>query len=44
MTEVFNFVEKKALAQVFSREFCETSKDTFSYRATPVAASVIAGF
>ena len=34
-----NFIKKETLAQVFSCEFCETSKYTFSYR-TPVAASV----
>ena len=32
---------KKRLAQVFSCEFCKTSKNTFSYRTPPVAASVI---
>ena len=30
----------KTLAQVFSSAFCEISKNTFSYRAPPVAASV----
>ena len=30
---------KKTLAQVFSCEFCEISKNTFSYRAPLVAAS-----
>ena len=30
---------KKSLAQVFSCEFCGISKNTFSYRAPPVAAS-----
>ena len=29
---------KKTLAQVFSCEFCEISKSTFSYRTPPVAA------
>ena len=29
----------KTLAQVFSCAFCEISKNTFSYRAPPVAAS-----
>ena len=39
--EVFcNFIEKEALVQVFSCEFCEISKNTFSYRTPPVAASV----
>ena len=32
-------LKKKALAQVFSCEFCEISKNTFSYRKSPVAAS-----
>ena len=30
----------ETLAQVFSCEFCEISKKTFSYRTPPVAASV----
>ena len=30
---------KKRLAQVFSCEFCEISKNTFSYRTPPVPAS-----
>ena len=34
-----NFIKKETLAQVFSCEFCETSKNTFSYRTPPVAAS-----
>ena len=37
-----NFIKKDTLAQVFSCEFCEISKNTFSYRTTPVAASVLA--
>ena len=32
---------KKKLAQVFSCEFCEISKNTFSYRTPPVAASSV---
>ena len=36
-----NFIKKETLAQVFSCEFCEISKNTFSYRTPPVAASVI---
>ena len=35
-----NFIKKKPLAQVFSREFYEISKNTFSYRTPLVAASV----
>ena len=31
--------QKETLAQVFSCEFCETSKKTFSYRAPPMAIS-----
>ena len=34
-----NFIKKETLAQVFSCEFCEISKSTFSYRTPPVAAS-----
>ena len=33
------FIKIETLAQVFSCEFCEISKTTFSYRAPPVAAS-----
>ena len=36
----FNKV-KETLAQVLSCEFCEISKNTFSYRTPPVAASEI---
>ena len=32
--------KKETLAQVFSCEFCEISKITFSYRTPPVTASV----
>ena len=35
-----NFIKNKALAQVFSCEFCEISKNTFSYRTSLVAAFV----
>ena len=34
-----SFLKKEALAQVFSCEFCEISKNTFSYRTPPMAAS-----
>ena len=34
-----NFIKKETLAQVFSCEFCENSKNTFFYRTPPVAAS-----
>ena len=34
-----NFIKKETLAQVFSSEFCEVSKNTFSYGTPPVAAS-----
>ena len=33
-----NFIKKETLAQVFSCEFCEISKNTFFYR-TPLAAA-----
>ena len=36
---VYNFVEKETLAQVFSWEFYEISKNTFFYRTPSVAAS-----
>ena len=35
-----NVIKKEVLAQVFSCEFYEISKKTFSYRTPPVAASV----
>ena len=38
-TEACNFVNKETLAQVFSCEFYKISKNTFSYRKPPVAAS-----
>ena len=31
-----NFIKKETLAQIFSCEFCEISKDTFSYRTPPM--------
>ena len=34
-----NFIRKETLAQVFSYEICEISKNIFSYRTPPVAAS-----
>ena len=34
------FIKKETLAQVFSCEFCEISKNTFLYRTPLVAASV----
>ena len=34
-----NFIKKDTLTQVFSCEFCEIFKNTFSYRTSPVAAS-----
>ena len=37
--EAWNFIKKETLAQVFSCEFYEISKNTFSYRTAPVAAS-----
>ena len=33
-------LKKESLAQVFSCEFCEISKNTFFNRTAPVAASV----
>ena len=34
-----NFIKKEALAQVFFCEFCEISKNAFSYKTPLVAAS-----
>ena len=34
-----NFIKKEILAQAFSCEFCEISKNAFSYRKPPMAAS-----
>ena len=34
-----NFIKKETLAQVFPGEFCEISKNTFFYRAPPMAVS-----
>ena len=39
--EVWNFIKKETLAQVFSCEFCEIFKNTFSYRAPLVVGSVV---
>ena len=38
-TEACNFIKKATLGQVFSLEFCEIFKNTFSYRTPQVAAS-----
>ena len=38
MAEACSFIKKKTLAQVFSYEFCETFKNTFFYKISPVAA------
>ena len=37
--EACNFIKKETLAQVFSCEFCEISKNTFPRRTLPVPAS-----
>ena len=36
-----DFIKKETLAQVFSCGFCKISKNIFSYRTSPVVASVI---
>ena len=38
-SQACNFIKIETLAQVFFSEFCEISKNTFSYRTPPVAAS-----
>ena len=35
-----NFIEKEALAQVFSGEFCENFQNTYCYRTPPIAGSL----
>ena len=42
--QVCNFIEIENLAQVFFCEFCEISKNTFSYRLPPVAAFAACNF
>ena len=37
--EAWNFIKKETLAQMFSCEFCEISKNTFFHRTPLVAAS-----
>ena len=37
--QAYNFIKKETLAQVFSCEFCEISKNIFLYRTPLVAAS-----
>ena len=39
--EACNFTKKETLAQAFFCEFCEISKNTFYYRTSLVAASVV---
>ena len=39
-----NLIKKETLAQVFSCEFCEVSKNTFPYRTPPVAPSGFISF
>ena len=36
-----NFIKKETLAQVFSCEFCDITKNTFSYRTSPMAALLV---
>ena len=37
-------MDRETLAQMFSCEFCEISKNSFSYRTPPIAASVMVVF
>ena len=39
LQEACNFILKRTLAQLFPCEFCEISKNTFSYRTALVASS-----
>ena len=36
-----NFIKKETLAQIFSYEFCEISKNAFSHRTPPLAVSQV---
>ena len=38
--EACSFIKKETLAQVFSCEFWEISRNTFCYRTSPVATSI----
>ena len=38
--QAWNFIKNESLAQVFSCEFCEISKNTFFYGTPPVADSL----
>ena len=38
-SQACKFIKIETLAQVLSSEFCKISKNTFSYRTPPVAAS-----
>ena len=40
-SDACNYIKKEALALLLSCEFCEISKNTFSHRTPPVAASGI---
>ena len=40
MQQACNYIKKETLAQMFTCEFCEISKNAFSYKTPPVAASV----
>ena len=35
--QVCNFIKKETVAQVFSCDFCEISRNSFSYRTPPVS-------
>ena len=39
-----NFIKKETLAQMFSCEFCDISKNTFLHRTPPVAASTVTSY
>ena len=43
MVKACIFIEKETLTLVFSSDFCEISKNTFSYRTPVVAASAPLG-
>ena len=43
VAEACDFIKKETLAQVFPCEFCKISRNSFSYRTPPMAASSFSG-
>ena len=43
VAEAYDFIKKETLAQMFPCEFCKISRNSFSYRTPPMAASSFSG-